>query len=134
MKKILLLSTFSMMLLSFSCKKNVDQHIPPEITFTTGSGYTSADATVQNGDSIHVGITITKKEDDLRTFNIAYAYDGASTSTTLLSYTMTTAEYGGYSNSYWIHTRNVAGTEKYTFTVVDRDGNLAQKAITLTVQ
>lgn len=134
MKKLLFIAFSAIITLSFSCKKNVDAHIPPDMAFTTGAGYTSGNATIMHGDSIKVGIVITKKEDDLRTFNISYAYDGASSSTTYLNYTMTAAEYGGWSHEYIIHSRNVAGSEKWTFTVVDRDGNLTQKSITLTVQ
>lgn len=133
MKKFLFLPAIIVLMLT-SCKKENDAHIPPEITFQSGSGYTTGDATINAGDSVLVGVRITKKEDDLRTLNISYAYDGATSSVTFLNYTMTAAEYGGFSHDYWIHARNQPGTEKWTFTVTDRDGNLAQKSLTLTVQ
>jgi hypothetical protein len=134
MKNFIIIICTVLVSMSMSCKKKTDAHIPPDLAFKTGAGYTTGDVTIVHGDSILVGIIITKKEDDLRTFNISYAYDGASSPTTLLTYTMTPAEYGGWSHDYWIHSRNVAGSERWTFTVVDRDGNIAQKVITLTVQ
>lgn len=134
MKKLLFLLCSSVLLLAAGCKKEKDAHIPPQMDLRTGGNYTSADRTVMHGDSVLVGVVITKKEDDLKTYNISYAYDGASSTTTFYNYVMTTAEYNGYSKDTWIHTRNQAGTEKWVFTVTDRDGNLAQKSITLTVQ
>jgi hypothetical protein len=135
MKKIIFIFSITVTLVASSCKKNKDAHVPPDLAFQTGGNYTSADRTITHGDSILVGVRITKKEDDLRTLNISYAYDGGSSITwSPGSHTMTTAEYTGYNNDYWIVTRNQAGTEKWIFTVTDRDGNLAQKSITLTVQ
>jgi hypothetical protein len=132
----LLLSVTALIIFSgfSSCKKEVDAHVPPDMAFKTGAGYTSADATLAQGDSITVGVNITKTEDDLRTFNIGYAYDGAGSSTTYYNYVLTAAEYLSYSHDHVLHTRNQAGTEKWTFTVTDRDGNVTQKSITLTVQ
>lgn len=134
MKKYLLFLFIGITAFAVSCKKETDAHIPPDLAFKTGGNYTSADRTIAQGDSVLVGIVITKKEDDLRTLNISYAYDGATTSTTSINYVMTSAEYGGYDHDFWIHSRSQAGTEKWTFTVTDRDGNLAQKSFTLTVQ
>jgi hypothetical protein len=134
MKHFLFLLSIAALTMTSSCKKNKDAHVPPDLSFSTGAGYTSGDATVTHGDSILVGVTIVKKEDDLRTINLSYSYDGSASSVSFLTYTMTPAEYTGYTHDYTIHTRNVAGTEKWTFTVTDRDGNLAQKSITLTVQ
>ncbi len=134
MKNLISFSCVAILLLTGSCKKNKDAHVPPDLAFKTTAGYTSSDATILNGDSILVGVVITKKEDDLRTLNISYAYDGASTSVSHLTYSMTAAEYTGFNHDYYLVTRNQTGTEKWIFTVTDRDGNLTQKSITLTVQ
>lgn len=117
-----------------SCKKEVDPHIPPDVVFKTGGGYTSADAVVGMQDTLLIGITATKTEDDLKSFNASYAYDGASSTTTFYNYLMTASEYESYSKDLEIVTRNQAGTEKWVFSIVDRDGNITQKTITLTVQ
>lgn len=117
-----------------SCKKEVDAHIPPDVVFKTGAGYTSADAVVGMQDTLLIGITATKTEDDLKSFNASYAYDGASSTTTFYNYLMTASEYESYSKDLEIVTRNQSGTEKWVFSIVDRDGNITQKIITLTVQ
>ncbi|MCB0395214.1 MAG: hypothetical protein KDD36_01090 [Flavobacteriales bacterium] len=118
----------------FSCKKEKDAHVPPDVVFKTSAGYTSADATVGQGDTLLVGIVATKTEDDLKSFNVSYAYDGASSTTTFHNYFMTSSEYEGYSADTEIITRNQVGTEKWVFSIVDRDGNITQKTLILTVQ
>ena len=117
-----------------SCKKDEDPREPPDLEFKTGGSYTSADATVGQGDSILVGIEATKTEDELQNFNVSYAYDGATTTTTYLNDPLTGAEEEFYETDVTFVTRNQAGTEKWSFTITDRDGNITTKAITLTVQ
>lgn len=134
MKNFIITLSIAALAFTASCKKNKDAHIPPDLEFKTAAGYTSNDRSIAHGDSILVGVTITKMEDDLRTLNISYAYDGSAATTTHFNYAMTSAEYTGYNHDFWLVTRSVAGTEKWTFTVTDRDGNLAQKTINLTVQ
>lgn len=122
-------------MLFVSCKKKkTDPHVPPNVEFKTGGIYTSGDRTLNKKDTITVGIVATKTEDDLKSYNVSYAYDGNATSTTFFNYVLTTAESAGYSNDIKIICRNQAGSEKWIFTIVDRDGNLNQKTITLTVQ
>lgn len=117
-----------------ACKKNKDAHIPPKVEFKTSTGYTftSGSATLQ--DTLLVGITATKTEDDLKSLNASVAYDGASSTTTKYNYYTTATEYTGFSKDIQIITRNQAGTERWIFSVVDRDGNITQKEFTLTVQ
>ena len=118
-----------------SCKKKkVDPHVPPDVVFKTGGIYTSGDRTVNKKDTITVGITATKTEDDLKSYNVSYAYDGNATSTTFYNYLLTTDEATGYDHDVQIVARNQAGTERWIFSIVDRDGNLTQKTIILTVQ
>ena len=117
-----------------SCKKNKDAHVPPDVVFKTGTGYTSTDVTLTTNDTILVGIVATKTEDDLKSYNVSYAYDGSTTTTTFYNYYMTSNEYTSYSHDVQIITRSVPGSEKWSFSIVDRDGNITQKSITLTVQ
>lgn len=126
--------TLFMGVVLMSCKKEVDAHIPPDVVFKTGAGYTSADATVGLQDTLLVGIVATKTEDDLKSYNVSYAYDGASSTTTFYNYLMTETEHTGYSHDVEIITRNQAGSEKWVFSIVDRDGNITQKTIVLSVQ
>lgn len=115
-----------------SCKK--DAHTPPDMSFTTGSTYVSGDKTVPQDTTIKVGITATKTEDELNTYNVSYAYDGATTTTTYQTFELTKDDEESYSKVVSITTRSVAGTEKWSFTITDKDGNTTTKDITLTVQ
>lgn len=118
-----------------SCKKKkVDPHVPPDVVLKNGSIYTSSDKTLNKKDTIIVGIIATKTEDDLKSYNVSYSYDGNTTGTTFYNYVLTTNEATSYSSDIKIGCRNQTGTEKWTFTIVDRDGNLVQKTIVLTVQ
>jgi hypothetical protein len=115
-----------------SCKK--DAHISPNISFKAGGVYTSADETVETGVGITVGITADKVEDDMRTYNVSYSYDNATTTTTVQNFSLTGSEQQHYDKDVIFTTRDQAGTEKYFFTITDKDGNIAQKELTLTVQ
>lgn len=137
MKTIFKPLIFGIILISFfglsSCRKNKDAHIPPNVVFKTDVGYTSANATVAQGDTILVGIKATKTEDDLKSYNASYAYDGASTTTTFYNYLLNSAEYNYYEKDLQLIMRNQAGTEKWVFSIVDRDGNITQLSLTFTV-
>jgi hypothetical protein len=116
----------------FSCKK--DEHVPPNISLKTDAGYTSADATVAQGDSVLFGIVAEKTEDELLTFDVSVAYDGSASTNSILNEDVFSTGADGFERDVKVGTRLQAGTEKYTFTVTDRDGNIAQKSVTLTVQ
>ncbi|HUQ96099.1 MAG TPA: hypothetical protein VM010_00435 [Chitinophagaceae bacterium] len=127
-----LLSALCFSMLLGSCEK--DAHVPPNVSLKTGTGYTSADATVSKGASIMIGFTADKTEDELKTFNISKALDNAATTETVETFTLTGGEEDHYEKDYMFTTRNQAGTEKWIFTITDRDGNIAQKQVVLTVQ
>ena len=115
-----------------SCKK--DEMIPPTIDFTTGAGFTSADAHIALDTDFKIGVDAkrTEEKDDLKTFVATVSFDGAA-ETTIDNVTLTTAQAGEFTKDYDLTTRNVAGTEKYTFTVTNRDGLITSKSITITV-
>src|SRR6185436_4366063 len=75
---VMLVLITSMALTYSSCKKEKDPRVPPDLTFITGTGYTSSYATVGLNDTLKVGVKATKTEDKLNTFNVSYAYDGGS--------------------------------------------------------
>lgn len=110
-----------------------DPHEPPAIQFKTGTDYTSADATVAKGASVKVGIIADKKEDNMRTYNISYAYDGASTTQTKETFSLNDDEQYHYEKDYTFTVRNQSGKEKWSFVITDKDGNIAKLEITLTV-
>lgn len=115
-----------------SCEK--DEGKLPNISFKTTGGYTSADATVGQGAAILVGINASKAEDKdvLKSFGASVAYDGGADST-FLSVSIPQAQEDNYTVDVPVVTRNQAGTEKYKFTVVNRDGLTNTVSFTLTV-
>ena len=131
---LLLLLTFSMVL-SQGCKKEEEEaEIPPTLELKTGAGYTSADATVAKGAPVKIGITAKKTEDDLKSFNLSYAFDGGTATTSKQTIDIPAASVTQYDLDVTIVTRNQAGTEKWYFTITDVDGNIVQKTVTLTVK
>ena len=115
-----------------SCKK--DEMIPPTIDFLTGAGYTSADAHIDLNTDFKIGVDAkrTEDKDDLKTFVVTVSYDGGA-ETTIDNVILTPAEAEEFTKDYNLTTRNAAGTEKYTFTVTNRDGLITSKSITITV-
>lgn len=110
-----------------------DPHIPPSIEFKTGGDYLSADATVPIGSTIKVGIIGKKKEDDMKTFNVSFAYDGATSTTTKDNFRLSGDEEKNYDKDYSFTVRNQAGVEDWYFVITDRDGNIAKLTLKLTV-
>lgn len=115
-----------------SCEK--DKMVPPTIDFLSTSGYTSADGHIALNTSFKIGVDAkrTEAEDDLKTFVVTKTYDGG-TETTIDNVTLTSAQAGEFTKDYPLTTRNTAGTEKYSFTVTNRDGLITTKTITITV-
>ena len=114
---ILLFTAFSLSL--SSCEK--DKHIPPSLTLKTGSGYTSADVSVAKNQTITVGITADKMEDDMLTCNVSYSYDAVASTTTFQNFSLSGAEQQHYEKDVMITARNLAGTEKWFFTITDKE-------------
>ena len=133
MKKIFLLATLAGLFFLSSCEK--DEGKLPNIAFKTGGTYVSADKTVGKNETITVGIDASKAEDKdvLKTFDASRAYDGG-TASSFLNESLSGSQGDNYSKDVTITTRNQAGTEKYTFTVVNRDGLVNSVSLTLTVQ
>jgi hypothetical protein len=80
-----------------------------------------------------VGVIGTKKEDDMKTFNISYAYDGAKTTTTKETFSLSGSEAKNYEKDYTFSVRNQVGIEDWYFVITDRDGNIAKLTLTITV-
>ncbi len=124
--------TILSLLFFISCEN--EQEPAASIEFKTGIGYTSQDTTVLKGSSIKVGIVADKAENNLKTYNVSVAYDGASTTITVQNYTIPADENSHYDQDVTITVRNQAGIEKYYFTLVDVDGNLVQKILIFTIE
>jgi hypothetical protein len=132
LKTNILFLVLALGIISFSCKK--DEMIPPTIDFTTGNGYTSADSPIAPDTDFKIGVTAkrTEDKDDLKTFVVTVSYDGGA-ETTIDNVTIPGAQAGEFTKDYDLTTRNTAGTEKYSFTVTNRDGLITTKTITITV-
>ena len=120
-------------LIYVSCEKE-EAEIPPDISFKTGNGYTSTDVSVATDSSLTVGIIAVNREDDLKTYNVSVAYDGASTTTTVQEFSIPDSDKDRYEKDVTFKVRDQAGTEKYYFTITDSDGNIAQLSVTVTVE
>jgi hypothetical protein len=119
----------------FLCVFCEREHEPlPGIELKTGNGYTYQDSTVSKGSALLVGITAAKAENNLKTYNISVAYDGAHTTTTLQNFSIDSAESASYNKDVSFKVRNQTGTEKYYFTIVDVDGNIIQKVLNFVVE
>ncbi len=118
-----------------SCKKEEDEGKLPNISFKSGTGYTAADATIAKKTDVKIGINASKSEDKdvLTKFTITRSIDGGADST-LLSKDLSGGEGDSYAYDYTTTTPDKAEKEKYTFTVVNRDGLVNKVSLTLTVQ
>ncbi len=132
-KSLLSAALFAALFTFSSCEK--DEGKLPEIAFKTGAGYTSADATVAKNTAVLIGVTADKTEDKdvLKTLSATVSYDGGA-ATTLVSDILTGTQGDHYEKDLSVTTRSQAGTENYTFTVVNRDGLTNSVSLTLTVQ
>lgn len=118
-------------LFSSSCKKDEDKQIPPDISFKTDAGYVSTNTTLHTNDTILVGINASKTEDkDLLTHFVATQQYDANAPTTIVNENF---DLDTYSKDMTIITRKTAGIEKYTYTIINRDGLTNTISIVLTV-
>jgi hypothetical protein len=105
-----------------SCSK--DKNTTPTITFIGGTGYTSANATVAPSTTIKVGINAAKGPDgaNLKQYKIERVFNNNVT----LVFDTNTISSENYTKTAMITTKSVAGTEKFKFTIYDKDGNTAE--------
>jgi len=139
MKKTILLSIIALSLAGFGCKKKnteaeKDERVPPDLAFKSGAAYVSGDITTTKQDTVVIGVITTKTEDELTSFNASVSYDGSSNTTTFFNHTLSSGEVDSYSTDINYCTRNQTGREDLSFSIVDRDGNITKKIITITVQ
>lgn len=117
-----------------SCEKDAGKL--PTIKFKTGSAYYSADASVNKGSTVMMGIDAAKSEDKdvLKKFNISVSKNGAAASS-VFSKDLSGTEGDAYSYEHMPTLDTAAGvTYKYTYTVTNRDGLTNQVSLTLTTK
>jgi len=117
-----------------SCEK--DEGKLPNISFKTGGIYLSADATLSGASAILIGINASKSEEEdvLKKFNISKSVNGG-TATTVHTQDLTGSEGDNFSFDFIETVGTTSGeTDKYTFTVTNRDGLTNQVSLTVTIQ
>jgi hypothetical protein len=135
MKNILKTVCLAMLLsVAISCDK--DEGKLPNIAFKTGGSYISSDVTLPKGSTILIGIDASKseKEDVLKKFNLSKSVNGAA-AVTLQDKSLSGSEGDNFSYDHTEKLDTIHGqTNKYTFTVTNRDGLVNQLALTVTIQ
>jgi hypothetical protein len=134
MKKSIFMLAIAVVFTAFftSCEKDAGEL--PNISFKSGGNYLNHNDTVNVNDTVLIGINASKSEDKdvLKSFDASRSYDnGAGNS--FISESLSGSSGDSYSKDVTVITRNQAGTETYTFTVVNRDGLKNSVSLTLTV-
>lgn len=128
----LALTALCLTLASASCNRDDDDSptANPSIDFVTDEGYTYLSDTVPQGDTLLVGVRIRRGDDRLSSFKVLSVYDGGQETThDSLAFTADTLAFDKE-----IHLRPQAGTERWTFWVQERDGDVIRRSLTFTVQ
>jgi hypothetical protein len=107
---------------------------PPTITFKGGSSYVSTDVTVDVGSIFTIGITAlpnTDSEEKLASFKVVRTFNNIPTTVvdTVFSDKLTS-----FNADITFGASNTAGTERITFTIVDKNGESAEIALNITTQ
>lgn len=122
------------MLLLSSCEK--DEGKLPIISFKTGGTYISSDATITGGTTILMGIEASKSEDRdvLKKFNISRSVNGGA-ETSLQDKSLSSSEEDTFSTDFNFTLDTTKGqTNKFIYTITNRDGLTNQVALTVTVK
>lgn len=122
-----------------SCKKE-DEMKPPSISFKTGGSYISSSISLPAGSAVLIGIEAEKsesegeEEDVLNHFNISRSLNGG-TDVSVYNADLTSAQEEHYDYDFaTIVSTTIGDTEKYTFTITNRDGLTGQINLTITAQ
>lgn len=119
--------------LTISCEKETDSTQPvvnPTIQFRSDSGYVFLDDTVGIADTLHVGVIIDRGTGAMHHFKVMVRYD--------LDDAIVTDSLPIGSDEFefekTIITREIPGTEKWSFNVIENDGDLIRRSLTFVVQ
>jgi hypothetical protein len=115
-----------------ACTKDeaVDGSSAASITFRTDSGHVFMNDTVGLGDTLRVGVIVNDGTDALDHFFLSVAYDGG-----LTEYRDTVpVNSDPFTYEAMLIMRQQAGTEKWTFTVQEPDGDRTLRSLTFLVQ
>lgn len=113
-----------------SCSKDSDEDLTPTMTFTGGTGFTDGDVTVNAGEPFTVGITATANVTsgtNLSNFKVVRTFN--STPFTVVDSTMNKDNFSIQLTAY---AYPEVGTERWTFTITDKDGQSKELSFNIT--
>jgi hypothetical protein len=114
-----------------ACQKDDDkQSVNPTIEFLTSEGYTYLNDTVGTRDTLVVGVVIARGTDGMHHFEVTSTYDNGPT--VVVDSLPIGADNFEFDKT--IITRDVPGTEKWSFIVVENDGDLIRRSLTFVVE
>jgi len=117
-----------------SCKKEKGADLPT-ITLKSGTGYTSSSSSVPKSSILKVGIIADKNKADLRRLDITVLLAHENTEQTKKTIYMDDNEKEHFDYDYTeLKTGDDSGTQTWRFKITDKDGNLGETSIYLTVQ
>ncbi len=103
---------------------------PAGFTFRSDSGYTSHNDTLPLADTLHIGLTITKGSDNLRSFYVDVTYDNGPA----IRQDSVHVDSDPFTFEKTVITRDQTGTEKWTFSVDEYDGDITKQSLSFIVQ
>lgn len=111
-----------------ACDKDneVDGSSAADISFRVDTSYAYQNDTVSAGDTLLVQMAAAEGTDELETFLLGVSYDGAP----IIGKDTTAINQNPYLYEATIVTRPVAGTEKWSFTVEEPDGDRTTRSLT----
>ena len=101
-----------------------------DITFRMDSSYTWRDDTLPLSDTLHIGVIATKGSNTLRSLFVHVAYDNGPA----VRQDSVHIDSNPFNFEKTVVTRDQAGTEKWTFSVVENNGDITKRSLTFTVQ
>lgn len=113
-----------MLILMTSCKKDES---PPDISFMTNTGYITSNTTLTTGSGFTVGITASKHSEDCEDLTrLTVTRDNGATTAWDSLFTGSSV-----SRVFNFTAKPITGSEKFTFTVTDGNGNTAEVSFTV---
>jgi hypothetical protein len=135
MRKIQLLANLLLITnigLFTSCKKDSTEDLTPTINFIGGADYVSSDVTLAPGADFLVGINAsanTSSNTKLASFKVVRTF--ANVPETVFE-TSSSINSGTYTWSDNLTAKESAGTERWTFTITDKDGETSEVSFNIT--
>lgn len=131
MRPLLLFAVAALLLASVACEKDEGTEVASgvTITFRIDSGYTYANDTVPQGDTLRIGAVITEGADPLDRFYLSVSYDG----TTAIGQDTVNVDTNPFNYEAVHVTRVQSGTEQVIFTVEEADGDRTTRKLTFIV-